>query len=289
MWSSDDPIELLKESIALSSITVALSVISFLLTPHLLPQIAWESGTEFLTVIGTLSLVAAVFGAVAGAFEALLRHIRGARGQAAAFALWFTSQLAVAGIIGIFVVTMLPRVGPSYETLYASQWARTFDARLDDYSIDSFDRRSSIPYVRGKAVALVWNHFRKRGQGSDNQTATSRAYRASVNYSLELLDEPLRAHSPRDVGTIVWVEEERIYVGGYTGGGLAYRYECKVRIIDARQNVLIAEHTFRGGPPPSTTYASGDHYGSLPRVEIADFVNSLERRPLNDNRLGPSR
>lgn len=77
---------------------------------------------------------------------------------------------------------------------------------------------------------------------------------------------------------MIFVDEEREFVGGYTSGARGYRIECTVRVVDLVTG-QAAERRFRGDNPPSSlpTTTDGSVYGSLPDEDVADFINGLPR------------
>jgi hypothetical protein len=94
----------------------------------------------------------------------------------------------------------------------------------------------------------------------------------SLNSSLP---EVLRANSPEEVGTVVWLNWNEERVGTYQGGGGAYVYTCVMTIIDRTSSSKVAVKRFRGGDPPYITY-SHSGYGSRP--DIISYLTNLPRR-----------
>jgi hypothetical protein len=90
------------------------------------------------------------------------------------------------------------------------------------------------------------------------------------------LPKELRAASPDDVATVVWLAWREEKVGEYDGGKPACIERCDVTVIDRQQNAVVAKKEFRGGEPPKTlksNFTKG--VGPRPYKEIADYLVSL--------------
>lgn len=136
------------------------------------------------------------------------------------------------------------------------------------YSIPNL--RSSISgqgYIKGKVVVL------------DRKNRM-------IDLINDSLPSELRASTPDEVGTVVWLdwEEEFRFHYDYGGGiyGNAYRYNCKATIIDRSIPAKVGARSFIGSEPPRqhviSTYYGESHYGSKPFDEILNYLESLPRR-----------
>ena len=99
-----------------------------------------------------------------------------------------------------------------------------------------------------------------------------------IDSLLMALPEDLRPSSPGEVGTIaaLWWEERR--VGSYgAGGGGAYKWECTVVLWDKSAKTPLAEASFEGSEPPSTSRNGATQTGSKPYKEIAEYLKTLHR------------
>lgn len=68
---------------------------------------------------------------------------------------------------------------------------------------------------------------------------------------------------PEDIGTVVWLETEKDFVGTYTSGKAAFRLNWKLTLIDVRKSSQIVQRKFIGGPPPKVVRDQDhDAYGS---------------------------
>jgi hypothetical protein len=91
------------------------------------------------------------------------------------------------------------------------------------------------------------------------------------------LSNDFQPKNPEEIGTIaaLWWEERRI--GSYGGKGGAYQEHCTVMILDKLSGSLLAEKSFIGSEPPSTSQNGASQTGDKPYKEIREFLNSLPR------------
>lgn len=92
------------------------------------------------------------------------------------------------------------------------------------------------------------------------------------------LPNDLRAASPEEVETILWVECEGKVVNTYTDGAEARRIDCVLTIINKASNTMIVQTTFRGEPPPGSKSGSGDRSGSRPTEDMVKYITTLPRQ-----------
>ena len=92
------------------------------------------------------------------------------------------------------------------------------------------------------------------------------------------LPEELRASSPEEVGTVVWLSWGEKVVGTYTDGSKGYRRTCNVTIIDQANRQITGSRTFLGSNPPEEKSGFGRRKGDKPSArEIAAYIKSLDR------------
>jgi hypothetical protein len=87
----------------------------------------------------------------------------------------------------------------------------------------------------------------------------------------------MRASTPAEVGTIVWLKRGQRLYGHYRGGGGAYINTCEVTIIDRAAARVLTVKQFDGSLPPSSTKSSSAS-GSMPSDEITTWLRNLPRR-----------
>jgi hypothetical protein len=88
------------------------------------------------------------------------------------------------------------------------------------------------------------------------------------------LDE-LRAASPEDVGTIVWLECKEQLRGTYDSGSKGYRWACDVTTIDKGEGVIVGQEKIYGDDPPDSKRSRGDWHGSRPTDNIIAYIAEL--------------
>ena len=89
------------------------------------------------------------------------------------------------------------------------------------------------------------------------------------------LPEGLRATKPEEVGTIVWLEWDKVQTMIYdTKPG--WQHYVKITVIDAARNEVVAEGCCIGGMPPSSISSNdSEGNGSKPNDDIVRFLSSL--------------
>ena len=92
------------------------------------------------------------------------------------------------------------------------------------------------------------------------------------------LSSDLKPEKPEEIGAIaaMWWEEERI--GSYGGKGGAYQEHCTVMVLDKSTGALLAEKSFIGSMPPSSSQNGNSQTGDKPYNEIREYLNGLGRR-----------
>jgi hypothetical protein len=89
------------------------------------------------------------------------------------------------------------------------------------------------------------------------------------------LSPELKPSKPEEVGAIaaLFWEEERI--GTYGGKGGAYQEHCMVKVLDKATGTLLAEESFTGSMPPSSSKNGVSQTGDKPYKEIQTYLNGL--------------
>jgi hypothetical protein len=98
----------------------------------------------------------------------------------------------------------------------------------------------------------------------------------SLHYELP---DDLRASSPAEATTVVWLKWNKAQVGTYTTGGAAYQWHCLVTVIDLGTRTKIREQNFTGSPPPQSIRSrrGTSHSGDKPNSQIVNFLRGLPR------------
>jgi hypothetical protein len=166
-------------------------------------------------------------------------------------------------VVGVLVLLIAPGAFFVAKTLLSerrqSRAAAPFEEHINEYLTAPKAGAPTNQKARGKFITVDVNERR-----------VDRLY-------FELPPE-LRAASPDEVATVVWLDWREEKVGEYSGGKPACVEWCDVTVIDRQQNVTLAKKQFKGGDPPKTlktTFIKG--VGPRPYKEIADYLASLCR------------
>lgn len=183
-------------------------------------------------------------------------HTYGLRERALRLSFW--------QLLGVSIVfTLLFCAGPvvlwnlAQERMQAEQTA-PFGPYLQEYLATPGQTQQGA-YIRGKVVTV--DTFNKK-----------------IDPLYFDLPADLRASTPAEVGTIVWMHRQASQVGYYTKGGGAHQWRCDLKVIDRTTSTLLAEKTFWGSDPPRSKTDSGDAYGSFPSGEIIGYLSGLPRK-----------
>jgi hypothetical protein len=142
--------------------------------------------------------------------------------------------------------------------------AKPFNAKMDEYlarpsagGAGDMDRR---PQIKGKVVIV------------------DRKARLLDDMHWDLSGD-LRADTPDEVGTVVWVDWGSESVGTYTTGRVATISTCTVSVIDFASHTLLARKVFKGAEPPYSVQRpkseKGPIEGPKPTGEILTYLESL--------------
>jgi hypothetical protein len=127
-------------------------------------------------------------------------------------------------------------------------------------------------YVRGKVLPIE----RSPRNGKGNGVAPDLYW---------ALPRDLRARTPDEVGTVLWLDWEYDWITEYrhpfeyTLGGILV---CKVTVIDKTTNTRLATRTFRGSDPTKAEVKgkSRDYIGEPPFEAIIAYLQKLPKRRL---------
>ncbi len=142
----------------------------------------------------------------------------------------------------------------------------TIESHLGQYlSIKPASGAVDNPYIAGKVVVV------NRTDRSIDEL--SHWYNDNADF------DKLRANTPKEVGTVIWLDYTDQAFGSYTDGATAYQSECKLTIIDKAQNIIVGEYTIDGPEPPATKSGSGDVHAARPGSDaIMQYILSLPRQ-----------
>jgi hypothetical protein len=167
------------------------------------------------------------------------------------------------GLIGLGVLVVVALGVAGYVGVTESQKSQivaAFEARLTDYTAmpsppsGSVRNGSALP----KMITIDWK-ARK------------------VDRIYFDLPQHLRAETPDDVQTVVWLQWGEERVEEYEGGGWACRHLCTLTVYDKATKKVVAQENFVGGEPPqmTNTPAGSNDYGEKPTKKIVFFLNGI--------------
>jgi hypothetical protein len=189
-----------------------------------------------------------VFGFIAlGVFAAVLLLLRKRKRK-----VWQSVLLILTPILAVVIFAVV-------RYLILQSELDPFKSHLAEY-LSAAEVQQGEAYIHGKIIPV----------NVRNQT---------VDYSFYYeLPEELRASSPEEVGTVVWLDCTGSLVGTYTGGGGAYRWTCETQVVDLSIFRIVGEESFTGSDPPKTKLGSGDEHGSFPSDQIIAYLVALPRK-----------
>lgn len=100
--------------------------------------------------------------------------------------------------------------------------------------------------------------------GTTNADKTVTTYHWIGDNAYTKIPKGLRAETPEELNTLIFISRGLRQEGYYTGGGRAYINLTTIFILNLGTNQVVARKTFEGGPPPGSKASSGDGYGSSP-------------------------
>lgn len=87
------------------------------------------------------------------------------------------------------------------------------------------------------------------------------------------LPEDLRAASPADVKTVLFLRWERLQTHKYSSGRPGYTQICQLDVVDLETKKLLKSMDFKGSPPPSSISSrQSSGQGSSPADQVVLFL-----------------
>jgi len=125
------------------------------------------------------------------------------------------------------------------------------------------------PYIRGKVLVLRPDEVEP--EDGDQHFMMNIAYFG--------LPEELRAATPEEVGTVVWVRCGEKAVGTYTDGTSAYQGYCVVTVTDWTLRSTVGQQLFEGIEPKSYKTGPGSRHAGEPATwKIVEWLAALPRK-----------
>jgi hypothetical protein len=93
------------------------------------------------------------------------------------------------------------------------------------------------------------------------------------------LNKEMIAYTPEKIDTLIQtICTKGKMLGRYEGGAIGYANNCKVSLIDYRNNVIFAQKTFTNSKPEKTISSSykGEYVMPMPYSEIEEYVKSFK-------------
>jgi len=94
------------------------------------------------------------------------------------------------------------------------------------------------------------------------------------------LPEELRAATPDDVATIVWLEWGEVQVSTYGSTNKpALVQTCNVTIIDRADKAILLRHSFRGSDPPKSIKSrDSSGRGDKPTQAVVEYLQKAQQK-----------
>jgi hypothetical protein len=135
------------------------------------------------------------------------------------------------------------------------------NARLNDYAKAHSDMPVSGKALGSKPRGKILPVDRKKGQ--------------VYWWVYSKLSGGARPASLEEIGTVAWLEWDRVKVGEYAPRGVAFRWQCRITVIDTAGGTVIAEQTLWGGEPPKAITGPVGVGSQVADDEIAGYLNRL--------------
>ena len=189
--------------------------------------------------------------------------------------------LAVLLIGGFLVFLATIFIGDYMRKCEREAMAATFSSHLSEYvSIGGLtEDNEGQPYVTGKVVLVdiqpdakisVVKQFKKELKKTTWEEINRREF-----YELS---PDLRATTPEEVGTIIWIKWDLVVEGFYSSPPRsACRITCEITVIDKDKATIVGKTVIRGTSPPSAVKTLHSGYGNRPTKKIVDYIESLPR------------
>jgi len=168
--------------------------------------------------------------------------------------LWLAIFALVVIVFGVF--TLL-------EARRDAEEAARFEPYLNEYTSNTISDNYSIggePYIKNKIIMV----------DIDEKKFDNSLFHSSLM--------ELKATTPEEVGTVIWLSWDEEIADHYTDGTAAIRLNCFAQIIDITESSIIGEKLIYGSSPPSSKAGSGSRTGSKPDTNVIEYIKTLPRR-----------
>jgi hypothetical protein len=93
------------------------------------------------------------------------------------------------------------------------------------------------------------------------------------------LPDNLRAATPAEVTTVVWLRWNKATVGTYSTGGSAYQWSCEVTVIDLATRTTLGTQRFTGDAPPRSFVGrrGESRSGDKPTEQVLNYLRNFPR------------
>jgi len=247
---------------------VTCAVISLLAIVLFVGPILWLRGTgssghglAFWILVVVLMLLGVVFVLTASVQAAL--GVGGAGGESRGLRRWLA---ILAGIVA-FVAVSGAVIGISWA--WPVGWLpNSAEAALESHVAE---------YC---ALTGLKDRSDKAGNSPGKVVVVDRANKRLDRRVFRALPESLRAGSPDEVRTVVWLKWDESFEGWYENparpgdrSAEAYVQTCVVQVIDLRRRVIVGRQKFNAPAPPRTS-EGGDVHVKIDLQGIVDFIKT---------------
>ena len=115
-------------------------------------------------------------------------------------------------------------------------------------------------------------HFRGKGVAVDLASGTL----DPLHFELP---DALRAETPEQVGTVIFVECETNKVGDYGFFADAYGHACDIRVVDKKTREVVHDGGASASPPRRVYLPFWDRIAKRPHTWVLDEIEKLPRVP----------
>jgi hypothetical protein len=164
---------------------------------------------------------------------------------------------------GVALLVMLAAIIGAYVYKHATS-LEPFNAKLQDWTKQPARSGPGAVYPRGRVLPIKHQYGR-----SEVDTETYWA-----------LPSQLRASTPKDVGTVVWLSWTTESADEHKGVQVFHYgviHICKVAVIDKQTDTMLGSRTFRGFDPRKPNWEGCDSDGR-PMPAIINYLKGLERK-----------
>jgi hypothetical protein len=100
----------------------------------------------------------------------------------------------------------------------------------------------------------------------------------TCDYTWFDLPAQLKAPTPAEVKTVVWINWGSVAAVKFPGNRFGYQHFCDVCVIDKDTNTTIGQRRFVGTMPPTTISSrSSSTNGSKPYEDLVNYLQSMAR------------